>query len=44
MLLKTDHYNSVKAHSLNSDKVSIQIQLKALPELSEWTLQSTLKY
>ena len=28
----------IKVHSLNSSKVSIQIQLKALPELSEWTL------
>ena len=27
-----------KVHSLNSGKVSIQIQLKALPELSECTL------
>ena len=26
-----------KVHSLNYGKVSIQIQLKALPELSEWT-------
>ena len=29
-----------KVHSLNSGKVSIKIQLKALPELSEWTLRS----
>ena len=29
---------SGKVHSLNSGKVSIQIQLKGLPELSEWTL------
>ena len=27
-----------KVHSLNSGKVPIQIQLKALPELNEWTL------
>ena len=26
-----------KVHLLNSGKVSIQIQLKVLPELSEWT-------
>ena len=26
-----------KVHSLNSGKVSIQIQLKALRELSKWT-------
>ena len=30
-------------HSLNSGKVSIQIQLKALSELSEWTLSSLAK-
>ena len=29
---------SSKVHSLNSGKVSVQIQLNALPELSEWTL------
>ena len=27
-----------KVHSLNSGKVSIQIKLKALQDLSEWTL------
>ena len=27
-----------KVHSLNCCKVSVEIQLKALPELSEWTL------
>ena len=29
---------SSQVHSLNSGKVSIETQLKALPELSEWTL------
>ena len=33
-----EKYEGSKVHSLNSGKVSIQIQLKALPELSEWTL------
>ena len=28
---------TVKVYSLNSGKVSIQIQLKALPELGKWT-------
>ena len=27
-----------KVHSLNSGKGSVQIQLKALPELGEWAL------
>ena len=33
----------LRFHSLNSDKVSIQIQLKALPELSEWTLHAFVR-
>ena len=35
-----------RVHSLNSGKVSIQIQLKSLPELSKWTLMklATIRY
>ena len=33
----------MKFHSLNSDKVSIQIHLKALPELSEWALHAFVR-
>ena len=43
-LLLLGHDDS-KIRSLNFGKVSIQIQLKALPELSKWTLQNlSLKF